>query len=64
MINLKSGKTEILLIKTAQRIAMTTEKLKIEHKKQRINVAKTYKYLDTEVDSSLNMNTSIKHTGK
>jgi len=47
-MNLKAGKTEILLFGTAQRIAKTNKELDIKYKNQRINVTKTYKYLGIE----------------
>ena len=64
LINLKPGKTEVLLFGTAQRIAKTDRKLAIKFKNQPINVTKTYKYLGIEIDSSLNMNSHFDKTYK
>ena len=64
LMNLKPGKTEVLMFGTAQRIAKTNKELDIKFKNQRINVTNTYKYLGIEIDSSLNMNSHFDKTYK
>ena len=55
LINLKPGKTELLLFGTSQRIA---------NNNQYINETKSYKYLGVEVDRTLNLNSHFDKTLK
>ena len=50
LINLKPGKTELLLFGTSQRIAKTNKKFEVKFNNQYINEMKSCKYLGVEVD--------------
>ena len=50
LINLKPGKTELLLFGTFQRIAKTNKNVEVKFNNQYINETKSYKYLGVEVD--------------
>ena len=64
LINLKPGKTELLLFDTSQRIAKTNKNFKVKFNNQYINETKSYKYLGGEVDHTLNLNSYFDKTYK
>ena len=64
MLNMKRGKTELLLFGTPQRLAKTPRDLNVNYNQQRIHVTKSYKYLGIEVNSSLNLNSHFDKTYK
>ena len=49
LINLKSGKTKLLLFGTSRRIAKTNKNFNVKFNNQYINETKSYKYLGVEV---------------
>ena len=64
LINLKPGKTELLLFGTSQRIAKTNKNFKVKFNNQYINETKSYKYLSVEVDHTLKLNSYFDKTYK
>lgn len=56
LLNMKPGKTEVLLFGTSKRIATTNRNLEVKFMEKPINVTGTYKYLGVEIDQSLNLN--------
>ena len=50
LINLKPGKTELLLFGTSQLIVKTNKNFKVKFNNQYVNETKSYKYLDVGVD--------------
>ena len=56
LLNLKPGKTELLLFGTNQRLAKIPKNLEVIYNHQVINVTISYKYLGVELTSSLNLN--------
>ena len=56
LINLKSGKTELLLFGTSQRMKKTNKNFEVKSNNQYINETKSYKYLGVEVDHNLYLN--------
>ena len=56
LINLKPGKTELLLFGTSQRIAKTNKNFEVKFNNQYISETKSYKYLGVESDHTLNLN--------
>ena len=59
LLNLKPGKTELLVFGTNQRLAKITKNLEVIHSHQVINVTTLYKYLGVELTSSLNLNSQF-----
>ena len=55
LINLKPGKTELLLLGTSQRIAKINKSFEVKFNNEYINETKSYKYLGVEVDHTLNL---------
>ena len=64
LINLKPGKTELLLFGTSQRIAKINKSFEVKFNNQYINETKSYKYLGVEVDHTLNLNYHFDKTYK
>ena len=64
LINLKPGKTELLLFGTSQRIAKINKSFEVKFNNQYINETKSYRYLDVEVDHTLNLNPHFDKTYK
>ena len=56
IINLKIGKTEVMLYGTAKRLKNHGRKLKIMYRDEPINVVSSYKYLGNIVDNHLSLN--------
>ena len=56
LINLKPGKTELLLFGYSQRIVKTNKNFEVKFNNKYINETKSYKYLGVEVDHTLNLN--------
>ena len=63
-MNLKPGKTELLLFGTSQRIARTNKNFEMKFNNQYTNETKSYKYLGVEVDHTLNLNSYFDKTYK
>ena len=58
ILNLKKGKSEVMLFGTPQRISkLKKETLNINYRSRAINVTTEYKYLGVHIDSTLNLNT-------
>ena len=64
LIHLKSGKAELLLFGTSQRIAKIKKSFEVNFNNQYINETKSYKYLGAEVDHALNLNSHFDKTYK
>ena len=64
LINLKPGKTELLLFGTSQRIAKINKNFEVKFNNQYNNETKSYKYLGAEVDHTLNLNSYFHKTYK
>ena len=64
LINLKPGKTELLLFGTSQRIAKINKNFEVKFNNQYINETKSHKYLGVEVDHTLNLNSYFDKTYK
>ena len=64
LLNLKPGKTELLLFGTNQRLAKIPRDLEVIYNFQLINVTTTYKYLGVELTSSLNLNSQFEKNYK
>ena len=64
LINLKLGKTELLLFGTFQRIAKTNKNFEVKFNNQYISETRSYKYLGVEVDHTLNLNSCFDKTYK
>lgn len=56
IINLKKGKTEIMVFGTKTRLNKQEREIVVQYQSQPINVTKSYKYLGILLDPSLNMN--------
>ena len=59
LLNLKPGKTELLVFGTNQRLAKIPKYLEVIYNHQVINVTTLYKYLVVELTSSLNLNSQF-----
>lgn len=55
VINLKKGKTECMVFGTAKRLSTCGKKLELFYNDTQIEVAESYKYLGTTLDSSLSL---------
>ena len=65
IMNLKKGKTELMLFGTDQRIRrLDNSKITIQHDYHTINMTKSYKYLGISLTSSLNMTDHLNATIK
>ena len=64
LINLKPGKTELLLSSTSQRIPKTNKNFEVKFNNQYISETKSYKYLGVEVDHTLSLNSYFEKTYK
>ena len=64
LINLKPGKTKLLLFGTSQLIAKINKNFEVKFNNQYINETKSYKYLGVEVDHILNLNSYLDKTYK
>ena len=64
IINLKEGKTETLLFGTTKRLAKLNESLSVSYKQSTVRQVRVYKYLGTEIDSTLNLNSHFDATFK
>ena len=58
ILNVKKGKTEVLVFGTAQRLKGQSDEICVRYKGTRINVTTSYRYLGVEIDSALNLNTN------
>ena len=56
IINLKKGKSEVILFGTSQKLGRLNETLNIKYRYHNINVTLFYKYLGIHIDSTLNLN--------
>ena len=56
IINLKKGKSEVMLFGTSQKLGRLNETLNIKYRYHNINVTLVYKYLGIHIDSTLNLN--------
>ena len=56
VINLKEGKTEVMLFGTAKRLSWKNRKLSIKYRGREINVTKEYTYLGYTLDNTLKLN--------
>ena len=59
ILNVKKGKTEVLVFGTAQRLKRQSEEIYIRYKGTKINAATSYRCLGVEIDSTLNLNTNF-----
>ena len=59
LINLKPGKTELLLSGTSQHIAKTNKNVEVKFSNQYINETKSYEYLGVEVDHTLKAHSKV-----
>ena len=65
IINLKKGKTEVMLFRTAQRLRRNNKNaLEIVYQGQKVNVVTKYKYLGTVVDNHLSLTENFDKTHK
>ena len=64
LLNLKPGKTELLVFCRNQRLAKIPNNLEIICNQQVINVTISYKYLGVELTSSLNLNSQFDRNHK
>ena len=64
LINLKPGKTELLLFGTSQRIAKTNKNFLVKFNNKYNNETKSYKYPGVKVDHPLNLNSYFDKTYK
>ena len=55
LLNFKKGKTEVMLLDTAQRMARYGNKLTIKHNHTIVNSVTQYCYLDNIIDSHLTL---------
>ena len=53
VMNLKEGKTEVMLFGTRKRLSTQSHKIKVKYKSQDINLTKSYTYLGYKLDPSL-----------
>ena len=56
ILNLKKGKTEVMMFGTRARLNKQDSEIKIEYKSQQINVTDSYKYLGVGLDQTLSLN--------
>ena len=59
ILNAKKGKTEVLVFGTAQRLKRQSEEICIQYKGTKINATTSYRYLEVEIDSTLNLNSNF-----
>lgn len=64
IINMKKGKTELMLFGTSKRLQTTGETIKVFYNHQEINYTRTYKYLGTILDKQLNLNENFEESYK
>ena len=64
LINLKPGKTELLLFGYSQRIVKTNKNFEVKFNNKYINETKSYKYLGVELDHTLDLNSYFDETYK
>ena len=64
LLNLKPGKTELLIFGRNQRLAKIPKNLEVICNQQVINVTISYKYLGVELTSSLNLNSQFDRNHK
>ena len=55
MLNLKTGKTEVMLFGAKKRLNQQEREIEINYQSQPINTTNSYKYLGVKLDPSLNM---------
>ena len=55
VLNLKKGKTEVMLFDTKKRLNQQEREIEINYQSQHINNTNNYKYLGVQLDPSLNM---------
>ena len=55
VLNLKKGKTEVMLFGTKKRLNQQEREIEINYQLQPINTTNSYKYLGVQLDPSLNM---------
>ena len=63
-LNLKKGKTELMVFGTKIRLSRITDKIQIKHQFNEINSTSSYKYLGVLVDPSLNLDDHFKNVYK
>ena len=64
IINLKKGKSEVMLFGTSQKLSKLRDTLSISYRGTCINVTSHYKYLGVDIDSTLNLNSHFDRTYK
>ena len=64
IINLKKGKSEVMLFGTSQKLSKLRDTLQISYRGSCINVTSHYKYLGVDIDSTLNLNSHFDRTYK
>ena len=56
ILNLKKGKTEEMIFRTARRLAMLSRGLKVKYQHHIVNVTTSYRFLGVYIDPSLTFN--------
>ena len=64
IMNLKKGKSEVMLFGTAKRLKLHGKSLNVEYQGKQITFVSKYKYLGTVIDSHLNMSDEFNLTYK
>ena len=64
IINLKQGKSEVMLFGTPQKLSRLDDSLNISYRGNSITVTMEYKYLGIQIDSTLNLNSHFENVYK
>ena len=64
IINLKKGKTEVMIFGTAKRLALNPRSLQLRYKDTIINNIDSYVYLGISLDTCLTLNTNVEQSYK
>ena len=64
IVNLKKGKSEVMLFGTSQKLSKLNDSLEIKYRDNNINVTMEYKYLGIQIDSTLNLNSHFENVFK
>ena len=64
VMNLKNGKSEVILSSSSQRLKKGTNLLNVMHEGNKINFVTQYNYLGTIIDNHLNLNKNFNRTYK
>ena len=61
IVNLKKGKTETMIFRTAKHLAILNSGLKVKYQHYTVNVATSYRYLRVNIYPSLISTTNLLH---